>query len=90
MLTISDVRGFVGNSAYFARGRIYADEGRVSTIRTETEPDGETVLRASVRGSGARYDVFVRLDGEVPCDCGCDCCGGDFQLLSAEENGSGL
>ena len=73
MLTISDVRGFVGNSAYFARGRIYADEGRVSTIRTETEPDGETVLRASVRGSGARYDVFVRLDGEVPCDCGCDC-----------------
>ena len=48
MLTISDVRGFVGNSAYFARGRVYADEGRVFSMKEEAGPEGGTLLTSHV------------------------------------------
>ena len=73
MLTISDVRGFVSNSAYFARGRIYADEGRVSSINTAKGLEGDTVLTARVTGNGEMYDVAVRFDAEEMHHCSCTC-----------------
>ena len=73
MLTISDVRGFVGNSAYFARGRIYADEGRVSSVKESVAPDGEIVLTGRVEGNGETYDVSVCVDASSLYDCKCNC-----------------
>ena len=73
MLTISDVRSLVGNSAYFARGRIYADEGRVSILACEENGEGAVSLSARVLGSGENYAVDVCFDAGalVTCSCGC-------------------
>ena len=73
MLTISDVRGFVGNSAYFARGRVYADEGRVFSMKEERGPEGDTLLTARVDGSGVRYSVSACFDAQGLHSCSCDC-----------------
>ena len=73
MLTISDVRSFVGNSAYFARGRIYADEGRVFSVKESSAPDGEMILTGRVGGNGEVYDVTVCFDAASLHECSCNC-----------------
>lgn len=73
MLTISDVRSFVDNSAYFARGRIYADEGRVFSVKESAAPDGEMILTGRVGGNGEVYDVTVCFDAASLHECSCNC-----------------
>lgn len=75
MFTLLDVRRAIGNGAFFARGRSYAQEGRVERVVVE-EKQGQSLYRAMVRGSGGiRYGVMFAYDdgrGEFT-QCGCDC-----------------
>ena len=73
MLTISDVRRFVNNSAYFARGRVYAEEGRVKILDSYAMSDGSIAYSAEVDGSWGRYEVDAVLSGQELADCRCTC-----------------
>ena len=73
MLTMTDARAFVNNSAFFARGRVYAEEGCVRSLQRFNRPDGSVVLSASVVTGDARYEVGVCYEAQRlrSCDCGC-------------------
>ena len=73
MLTLSDARAFVNNSAYFARGRVYAEEGCVRGLQRFHRQDGSVVLSASVLTGEQRYEVGVCYTAQrlISCDCGC-------------------
>lgn len=74
MLTRTKARAWVDNSAFFARGRTYAEEGRVRLVRSE-RLEGEA-LRYEARVVGERcYDVSVAFDETDLLDCRCDCPG---------------
>ena len=72
MLTRTKVREWVGNSAYLARGRAYAEEGRVEIHRLLRMPDGTMYCAATVEGTND-YDVEVSFDDENLNLCDCDC-----------------
>ena len=75
MYTIEDVRRYIGNAAYFARGQNYLRDGRVNRLTAEDE-GGRLRIAANVRGHmGARYNAFVEYDEAkgVFLSCGCDC-----------------
>ena len=73
MLTLTDARGFVNNSAYFARGRVYAQEGRVHSMTHRKLTDGVVELTAKVRGAGAVYKTVARFDAQRLHTCSCSC-----------------
>lgn len=73
-MNVAQAREAVHNSAYFARGRAYADEGRVTGISREEY--GFTVrYTARVKGHGQSYKVYFEYDqatdefGECFCNC---------------------
>ena len=72
MLTMNKVRAWVDNSAFVARGRAYAEEGRVEIHELLRMPNGMTYCAASVQGT-AEYDVEVSFSDEelIICDCSC-------------------
>ena len=72
MLTMTKARGWVDNSAFFARGRAYAQEGRVELLGMMRGPNGFVHCEAEVHGSSL-YDVSVDFDEDELLDCGCDC-----------------
>ena len=73
MLTLMDVRRFVDNSAYYARGRVYADEGRVRYLLCERRADGTKLVTAQVVGLGERYEASARYDDASLLECRCSC-----------------
>lgn len=74
MFTISQARSAIANSAYFARGRAYVEDGRVGRIEISVH-GGEVEYSAPVRGHGARYNAgFVyNEEDEDFVSCTCDC-----------------
>ena len=74
MFTLTQARRAINNTAFFARGRAYADEGRVQNLRVDT--DGARLeCSATVRGHGEYYSVSFTYDqetGTFPA-CECDC-----------------
>ncbi|MDO5378020.1 MAG: SNF2-related protein [Clostridia bacterium] len=73
-MNMAQAREAIHNSAYFARGRAYVDEGRVNDMIREE--DGPTLrYTARVRGHGHSYRVFFEYDqateefGERYCSC---------------------
>lgn len=72
MLEMNRVREWVNNTAYMARGRAYAGEGRVEIHRRIQMPDGLVCCAASVRGT-SRYDVEVSFSDAELVLCTCDC-----------------
>ena len=76
MLTINDVRRIVNNTAYFARGKIYADEGFVEINDTYNGQDGSVSCDAVVKSgwhAGTAYAASVRLQGVQLEACSCTC-----------------
>ena len=72
MLTRTKVREWVNNSAYLARGRAYAEEGRVEIHRLLQMPGGSTYCEASVQGT-IEYSVEVSFCDAALTMCDCDC-----------------
>ena len=72
MLTLTDVRRMVDNSAYYARGRAYVDEGRVVEIE-EIDMGAQTILTGEVAGNGVDYEVDACFDEEELITCSCTC-----------------
>lgn len=73
-MNITQARNAIDNSAYFARGRAYADEGRVKDMQCEEDDQG-AIYAARVQGHGRTYHVSFAYDRElesfVMCDCDC-------------------
>ncbi|MDD7175985.1 MAG: SNF2-related protein [Clostridiales bacterium] len=74
MFTLTQARRAINNTAFFARGRAYAEEGRVRNLRVDT--DGSRLeCSATVRGHGEYYSVSFVYDQETETfpSCECDC-----------------
>ncbi len=74
MFTVSQAREAIGSNAYFARGRAYAQEGRVKRISVR-ENRGVLVYTGIVRGSGRSYEASFDYDNikERFLRCSCTC-----------------
>ena len=72
MLTRTKVREWVDNSAYLARGRVYAEEGRVEIRRQIKMPGGMMYCMAAVQGT-REYEVEVSYCDDALIECDCDC-----------------
>lgn len=74
MFTISQAREAIGSNAHFARGRAYAQEGRVKSISVQ-ENRGVLVYTGLVRGSGRSYEASFDYDNTrerfLRCSCTC-------------------
>ncbi|MBP3656956.1 MAG: SNF2 helicase associated domain-containing protein [Clostridia bacterium] len=74
MFTIPQAREAICNTAYFARGRAYAESGRV--IRHDVVRDGSMLIGyGTVRGHGDHYSVGFSYDEETQrfTQCSCTC-----------------
>ena len=72
MFTLTQARRAINNTAFFARGRAYADEGRVQNLRVDT--DGPRLeCSATVRGHGEYYSVSFTYDQETGTFPACEC-----------------
>lgn len=74
MFTLSGARSAIDNPAYFARGGVYVQEGRVSGV-TVTDEDGLLVYEGVVRDRDHVYRVGFCYDEEEDAffDCVCTC-----------------
>ena len=64
MFTLTQARRAINNTAFFARGRAYADEGRVRNLRVDTI-GSRLECSATVRGHGEYYSVSFVYDQET-------------------------
>ncbi|MCL2708428.1 MAG: SNF2 helicase associated domain-containing protein, partial [Defluviitaleaceae bacterium] len=59
-------KGFIlnvsSNADVFARGEKYYKDGKLLAIKSSEEPDGRTLVKASVEGNYKNYEVSLRLE----------------------------
>lgn len=77
MFTLSGARSAIGNSAYFARGSAYVQEGRVSGV-TVHEEGGLLAYAGVVRGPEEQYRAAFCYDEAQDAFSGCTCTCGEI------------